>query len=147
VTQQVGLLINLRGLIETNFGEIDAAVGQSTREACSGERRPDPLPQGYEFLNVGRPLFPMLAPKACDHLALALFIVGAVLDGLEALLKSDVDIGEIGQDCLEPRQNVRRIDSVCVRYLMETGMLDVCSHNVLQWYSGGVSFLRLVNTS
>ncbi|WP_262268683.1 methyl-accepting chemotaxis protein [Microvirga yunnanensis] len=35
VTQQVGLLISLRGMIETNFGEIDAAVGQSSREATS----------------------------------------------------------------------------------------------------------------
>ena len=38
VTQQVGLLINLRGMIETNFGEIDAAVGQSTREASSASQ-------------------------------------------------------------------------------------------------------------
>jgi methyl-accepting chemotaxis protein len=38
VTQQVGLLINLRGMIETNFGEIDAAVGQSTQEASSASQ-------------------------------------------------------------------------------------------------------------
>jgi methyl-accepting chemotaxis protein len=38
VTQQVGLLINLRDMIETNFGEIDAAVGQSTREASSASQ-------------------------------------------------------------------------------------------------------------
>jgi methyl-accepting chemotaxis protein len=38
VTQQVGLLINLRGMIETNFGEIDAAVDQSTQEASSASQ-------------------------------------------------------------------------------------------------------------
>ena len=38
VTQQVGLLINLRCMIETNFGEIDAAVGQSTQEASSASQ-------------------------------------------------------------------------------------------------------------
>jgi methyl-accepting chemotaxis protein len=38
VTQQVGLLVNLRGMIETNFGEIDAAVGQSTQEASSASQ-------------------------------------------------------------------------------------------------------------
>jgi methyl-accepting chemotaxis protein len=38
VTQQVSLLVNLRGMIETNFGEIDAAVGQSTLEANSASQ-------------------------------------------------------------------------------------------------------------
>jgi methyl-accepting chemotaxis protein len=38
VTQQVGLLINLRCMIETNFGEIDAAVGQSTQETSSASQ-------------------------------------------------------------------------------------------------------------
>ncbi|QRM27584.1 PAS domain-containing protein [Microvirga sp. VF16] len=38
VTQQVSLLINLRGMIETNFGEIDAAVGASTQEARSANQ-------------------------------------------------------------------------------------------------------------
>jgi methyl-accepting chemotaxis protein len=33
-----GRLVNLRGMIETNFGEIDAAVGQSTQEASSASQ-------------------------------------------------------------------------------------------------------------
>jgi hypothetical protein len=70
-----------------------------------------------------------------------------MLDGLETFLKSKVDIGEIGQDGLEQRQNVRGINPVRVRGLLETGMLDVGGHSVLRWYPGGVSFLRMVNSS